>query len=124
LAWRVLVSVALRCPERLDHGSRTALAVGCVLLLATMLAQQTRNREQLPVSPVQAEVRNYLDEHGEASAMLLLPYWDIGWLGKTRHATFADYQTAHLMTYMPKLGPSLKKMHDEVFGLTLDTDTG
>ena len=54
--------------------------------------------------------------------MLLVPYWDVAWLAKTRHPIFADYQAAHHMTYLRSLAPALKKMHAEVYGFAVDGD--
>jgi hypothetical protein len=99
-------------------------AAAIALLLLAMLAGQWRDRESLPRQAIHERVSQYLSEKGEPNAMLATPYWDVEWLGKTRHPIFADYQTAHLMTYMPALAPALKKMHAEVFGFTLDGETG
>ncbi len=68
--------------------------------------------------------KTWLDEHGESDAMIVTPYWDVNWLGKIRHPMLADYQTAHLMSYVPALAPALKKMHAEVFGLVVDGEAG
>jgi len=103
---------------------KPALKIAGVLLASVLLFQQWLHREQLPLHPIQVEVARYLAERGEADAMLVTPYWDVGWLGKTRHSIIADYQTAHLMTYLPALGPGLKKLHEEVFGFTLDGASG
>ena len=99
------------------------LTLATVLLLSLLL-QQGRQREHLPIHPLQQEVMDYLAARGESDAMLVPPYWDVAWLAKTRHPIFADYQTAHHMTYMPSLAPSLKKMHAEVYGFPVDGDAG
>jgi hypothetical protein len=99
------------------------LALG-IALLVSLLVRETRHREHLPLQPIHQQVANWLDEHGESDAMLVTPYWDVNWLGKIRRPILADYQTAHLMSYVPALAPSLKKMHAEVFGFVVDGETG
>lgn len=114
-----------RLPPGLDRARIPELTgVLAAALLAVLVYQQGRDREQLPVHPLQESVCVYLAERGEADAMLVPPYWDVGWLAKTRHPIFADYQTAHHMTYLPALAPPLKKMHAEVYGFTVDGDAG
>ncbi len=99
------------------------LALG-IALLVSLLVRETRHREHLPLQPIHQQVANWLDEHGESDAMIVTPYWDVNWLGKIRHPMLADYQTAHLMSYVPALAPALKKMHAEVFGFVVDGETG
>ncbi|MBL7648918.1 MAG: hypothetical protein JNK74_22305 [Candidatus Hydrogenedentes bacterium] len=99
------------------------IALGTALLVS-LVVRETRHREHLALQPIHQQVANWLDEHGEADAMLVTPYWDVNWLGKIRHPILADYQTAHLMSYVPALAPALKKMHTEVFGFVVDGETG
>ena len=91
-----------------------------VLLLVGLVVQQGRQREHLPRSPFQQRVANYLDAQNDPSAMMVTPYWNIEWLARTRHPVLADYQCAHLMSYVPALAPILKKLHLEVFDWPLD----
>lgn len=95
-----------------------------LLLLGSLLIQQAHSREQLPMQPIHRQVADWLDAQGEKDAMLVMPCWDVNWLAKLRRPTLADYQTAHLMSYMPALAPALKKMHEEVFGYVVDGETG
>lgn len=95
------------------------VALGACLLVS-LLVQEARHREQLPLQPIHRQVADWLHERGEVDAMIVTPYWDVNWLGKIRHPILADYQTAHLMSYVPALAPSLKKMHEEVFGFIVD----
>jgi hypothetical protein len=99
------------------------LALGAALL-ASLLVREARHRVHLPLQPIHQQVANWLDEQGEVDAMIVTPYWDVNWLGKIRHPVLADYQTAHLMSYVPALAPTLKKMHSEVFGFVVDGETG
>ncbi|MBI2423408.1 MAG: hypothetical protein HYV27_11315 [Candidatus Hydrogenedentes bacterium] len=98
---------------------RLLAAVG-ILLACSLLARQHAHREHLPVADIEVDTVRLLAERGEAEAMLLVPWWDIGWLGCTRHPVFADYQTAHLMSYLPRLAPAIKAMHAEVYGWVVD----
>ena len=124
IAWvgceRMTWKVSVPANRRLRNGS---LALGA-LLLGSLMLQEVRTREHLPLQPIHQQVADWLDEHGEKDAMLVTPYWDVNWLGKIRHPVFADYQSAHLMSYVPALAPALKKMHAEVFGFVVDGDTG
>lgn len=98
-------------------GTRTALLV---VVSATLLLQEFHTREHLPVSDFERRVTQYLRERGEDDVMLLAPYWQIYLQAKTGHPVFADYQTAHWMTYIPALAPGLKKMHLDLFGKAID----
>jgi hypothetical protein len=91
-----------------------------LLPLAALLDREYRFREHLPLSEFQQRVKSYLAEKGEEDALLVPPYWDIEWLSRTRHPIMSDYQTAHHMTYMPALAPSIKKMHEEVYADPID----
>ena len=106
--------------RRLRNG---ALVLGA-MLLGRLMIHEARTREQLPSQPIHQHVADWLDAHGEKDAMIVTPYWDVNWLAKTRRPIFADYQTAHLMSYVPALAPSLKKMHADVFGFIVDGETG
>lgn len=99
------------------------VALGCMVLVC-LVVRETRHREHLVKQPVHTEVADWLDAHGEKDAMLVTPYWDVNWLAKIHRPIFADYQTAHLMSYVPALAPSLKKMHQEVFGFVVDGESG
>lgn len=95
-----------------------------ILLLAVIiiavLAQATYTREHLPRTKFERRVAAVLDDRGEQDAILLAPFWQIYLQARTGHPVFADYQTAHWMTYIPALAPSLKKMHLDLFGKRID----
>lgn len=113
--------------RRLAPLRRAASGLACVagvLLLVMLLAREYRDRDHLGVQPIHGEVAAWLSNAGEADAMIVTPYWDEKWLGKIRHPVLADYQTAHLMSYVPSLAPGLKKLHEEVFGFVIDGPTG
>ena len=109
---------ALRPPRFTMPAALFALLL--FLPLAALLDREYRFREHLPLSEFQQRVKNYLAERGEEQALLVPPYWDIEWLSRTRHPIMSDYQTAHHMTYMPALAPSIKKMHEEVYADPID----
>lgn len=92
----------------------------CMLIVVEQTAIQAWHRESLPVTNFQRAVAARLAERGESTAMLLTPYWNIEWLGRTGHPVMADYQTAHLMSYMPRLAPALKKMFRDLYGIEVD----
>lgn len=117
--WLVGRGVRLGPPVR-----RRAVVAAGLMLLGALTLREWRGREQLPMHPLQARVAEHLAESGEASDMIVTPWWDIQWLGRTRHPILADYQTAHLMTYMPGLAPAIRKLHHEVFGHVLDGASG
>lgn len=117
--WTVLRGVRIGQAAR----RRVVVAVG-LLLLGALTLREWRGREQLPLHPLQARVAEHLAEADDASGMIVTPWWDIQWLGRTRHPILADYQTAHLMTYMPGLAPAIRKLHLDVFGHVLDGVSG
>ncbi len=98
----------------------SGVALLCVLLIGGRLYGQWRDREFLPVAPIQREITEYLAERGESQARLLTPYWDAEWLCRTGHPVMADYQTAQRMTYMPALAPVIKKLHLDLYGYRVD----
>lgn len=97
-----------------------SLAALVLLLVAGSLVTQWRHRETLPMTPIQRETRDFLASAGETEAMIVTPYWEIEWLARTEHPVLADYQTAHLMTYLPSLAPAIKRLHADVFGIAVD----
>ena len=122
-----------RTEERIESEEEPVRARGyfevpAFLLLAVIvvafLAQETHTREHLPRSAFERRVTALLDERGERDAMLLAPFWQIYLQARTGHPVFADYQTAHWMTYIPALAPALKKMHLDLFGKRIDEPYG
>lgn len=108
----------LRLRAMFEHRAAAVLLVAAVA--GAILVQEARTREHLPVSGFERDVTAYLADRGEGDAMLLAPFWQIYLQAKTNHPVFADYQTAHWMTYLPALGPALKKMHLDLFGKRID----
>jgi hypothetical protein len=103
------------------HFAPVWLGIAVVVL---MLFQQFAHREHLPIHPLHVQVLHYLEEHGESNTMIVTPYWDIAWTPKTRLATFSDYMVPTYLSYMPDLGPSLKKMYLDVYGRNIDAPSG
>ena len=100
-----------------------AISAMTILVLATLAAAEWRHRSNLPVAPVQDRIVQYLAARGETDALILTPYWDIEWVAHTGHPILADYQTAHLMTYLPTLAPAIKKLHHDLYGFDVDAAT-
>lgn len=121
--WLVARQWVTRATSVRRFASGAAVLAG-VLLLMALLAREYRDRDHLGVQPIHGEVAAWLSKAGESEAMIVTPYWDEKWLGKIRHPVLADYQTAHLMSYVPSLAPGLKKLHEEVFGFVIDGPTG
>jgi hypothetical protein len=96
-------------------------AVACVgLVLALLLVREWQTREFLPRTRFQEGVVRYLAEAGDSTATIVPPYWDVEWSARTGAPVFLDYQTPRLMTYMPSLGPSLRKMVRDLYGFSID----
>lgn len=124
MAWGVCWLVLRRWRPVSEMGLQCVLVALACGLLVCMVVRETRHREHLPRQPIHTQVAEWLDAHGEKDAMVVTPYWDVNWLAKIHRPILADYQTAHLMSYVPALAPSLKKMHEDVFGFVVDGDSG
>jgi len=74
----------------------------------------------LPRTELQQDIDAYLEKEGDEDEMLVPPPWSINWLSYTGNPVMADYQTAHTMTYVPSLAPSIKQLHLEVYGDPVD----
>lgn len=90
------------------------------LILALLLVREWKEREFLPRTPFQAGVVQYLAEVGDSKATIVPPFWDIEWSARTGAPVFLDYQTPRLITYMPSLGPTLRKMVRDIYGFNID----
>ena len=90
------------------------------LILALLIVREWKDREFLPRTPFQANVVKYLAEVGDAKATIIPPFWDVEWSARTGAPVFLDYQTPRLITYMPSLGPSLRKMVRDIYGFNID----
>lgn len=99
--------------------SAYATATIAVLLLA-LVVREYQNREHLPLTEFQAGVHSYLEERGASGAMILPPIWEVEWAARTGAPVMIDYQIPRLITYIPDLGPSLRKMHRDIYGYSLD----
>jgi len=98
----------------------TAAACLMGLVLASIMAREWQTREHLPKSDFQLGAAEYLKETGDLDELIITPNWEVEWSAKMEIPIFADYQTPHLVTYIPRLGPTLRKMHAEVFGFDMD----
>lgn len=97
-----------------------AMCALLIIITVTLLVREARSRTSLPVAPIQNDIVRYLEAQGVPNALLVTPYWDIEWLAHTRHPIMADYQTPYLMTYLPNLAPSIKKLHHDIYGIEVD----
>ena len=103
-------------PPVLKSGTAALIA----LVLITMIAREWTNREHLPRTAFQQGVVDYLEDVRDTDATIIPPIWEVEWGARTGSPIFIDYQTPRLITYIPKLGPSLKKMHQDVYGFSID----
>jgi hypothetical protein len=95
-----------------------------VCLLAILMATEWRHREHLPMTAFQTGAAEYLEQAGDLDELIITPNWEVEWSARLGVPIFADYQTPHLVTYIPRLGPALRKMHAEVFGFDMDGTAG
>ncbi|NIA13123.1 MAG: hypothetical protein GWP08_03505 [Nitrospiraceae bacterium] len=108
--WRVVTALG-----------RPAVAwVLCAMLLAGLTFEQWRTRNHLPGDPLDAKVTAYLAEHAEPGAMILGPHSEIRLQERLNHPTLVTFETCHHMAYVPKIGPTVAKMYDELFDIRFD----
>ena len=93
------------------------------IVLSVHLVRQWVHREHLPRTAFQQGVVDYLADANESTATIVAPLWEVQWSARVGVPVFADYQTPRLVTYIPALGPSLKKMHRDVFGFNIDGES-
>ena len=130
-----MVACWIRKPKRkLNPVPMTALAaIAAIVTLALQawgpahMHDDNLGYTHLPRTDLQEGIVAYLEKEGDQDAMLVPPPWSINWLSYTGNPIMADYQTAHLMTYIPSLAPAIKQLHLEVYGDPVDEsdeDTG
>jgi hypothetical protein len=95
------------------------LAALCLVALAIPLAAQWQARSNLPVSPFESAVRDYLDGHAAPNQFLLTPHWEIGWQEKTGHPVLYTYELPQYITYMPALAADILKMRADIYDIRL-----
>lgn len=97
------------------YAAAACLCVG----LAIMLAGQWRHRATLPATPFQRDVRTYLDEHGPAQAMLVVPHWEINYQEATGYPVLYTFETPQLLTYMPAIAPAVINIRKDIYDIVL-----
>ncbi|MCL4691599.1 MAG: hypothetical protein KJ060_03710 [Candidatus Hydrogenedentes bacterium] len=109
-------------PKSIDRANmiRNGAFACAGFVLVLLLAREWGTREHLPRTRFQEGVVRYLADAGEPDAMIVPPYWDVEWNARTGAPVFLDYQTPRLITYMPSLGPSLRKMIRDTYGFSID----
>ncbi len=97
------------------------ICAACVaIVLGVHLVREWVHRENFPRTAFQQGVFDYLAQSGEPHAMIIPPIWTDEWSARLSVPVFADYGTPRYVTYIPALGPALKKMHRDVFGFNVD----
>ncbi|HPO13398.1 MAG TPA: hypothetical protein PLI09_08135 [Candidatus Hydrogenedentes bacterium] len=101
-------------PRWMPFTTACAIALICLLLL-----QQASQREHLPVSPFEHQVRQYLLEKNEPNAMILVRHQQESLQARLGHPVMTDMATTTWIPYQPSLGPALYKMYRDFYGITL-----
>lgn len=112
-----LLAYAAPVPARLKPVP--ILVALCLIALAIPLAAQWRARLNLPVSPFEATVRDYLDAHAQPGEFLLTPHWEIDWQEKTGHPVLYTYELPQHISYMPALAPDILKIRADIYNIRL-----
>ena len=99
------------------ESSRWAMILVAAIGLITILWPQYQNREHLPVGIYEADVAEILDARGDGDALLLARPQQVLLQAQTGHPVFADMATEFHASYRPSLGPSIKAMYEEVYGI-------
>ncbi len=102
------------------HPRWNVLGAACgIVLMLVLLAGQWHQREHLPVSAFERQVRRYLDEKQEPGAMILVHYQQESLQARLGHPVMTDMATLTWIPYQPSLGPALYKMYRDLYGITL-----
>ena len=102
------------------HPRWIAIATACgAALMCLLLVEQWRQREHLPVSSFECQVRQYLDEKHESNAMILVRHQQESLQARLGHPVMTDMATLTWIPYQPSLGPALYKMYRDLYGITI-----
>ncbi len=105
-----------KAPRRFKPRPAAASAL-CVLAVAVMLLQQGINREHLPISEFEREVRQYLHERDQDDAMILVRHHQEGLQARLHHPVMTDMASMNLIPYNVALGPSSYKVYRDFYGI-------
>ncbi len=91
-----------------------------VLITVVILSiQQFDHRQQLPITALDRNIRDYLAQRGETDAMLVARPDQYSGQARIGHPFLVDGPLPGWIPYMPSVGPVLDKLHREVYGFTL-----
>jgi hypothetical protein len=110
-----------RVMSKLDCLSRLnwPLLIAAAMML---LYQQWSMRQMLPVPPYARQIGSYLAEKGEPNAVLLGPPEQLLLQAHTGHPVLADMALPFMITYLPRIGPAIEKMYNEIYGISFLPD--
>ena len=106
-----------RTGTRESRRAQPAVAFSILVLgagFAALLWHQQQYRQNLPVSPFEAEARAALA--GRASAMLLGPPDSILLQATTNVPVLVESATPSLISYVPAIGPGIDQLYEDIYG--------
>jgi hypothetical protein len=118
----LLLTLAEGLAARSSTGRVTRLGIRsiCVVLGLVVLSEglwhEGRQREQLPVSPFEAEVARYLDEHSASGDLVLTPL-DERYQMVLNQPVVATFETRQFMSYMRSLASVTDKLYADLYGV-------
>lgn len=100
-----------------DHRMSPALTAMLVLGVAVLALHQWAGRVVLPISPMDAEIQRLAQAE---SLFLVAPPDQYGLQSRTGQRVMVDGPLAPWIPYMPSLGPSIQKIHWDLYGIRWD----
>jgi hypothetical protein len=94
------------------------------ILLAVLLYGQARNRQHLPLSGFEREVRALLAARGDEDAMILVRHQQEGLQARLGHPVMTDMAALTWIPYRPALGPAIAKMYRDLYGIRIAPEEG
>ena len=98
---------------------RVGVALACgfgIVTLVHVFAGQWRTREQLPVSPFEAEIATYLAERSAPSDMVLTTLEE-HWQMVLNRPVVATFETRQFMSYMKSIAATTDKLFADLYGV-------
>lgn len=103
---------------------RPAMAVLGILAVLGLLRAEFQQRQHLPRTPFELEMRTYFQAQNDPKGMLLAPFWTINYQEKTGQPVFSTYDTPWMIPYLQPLGPSIEQMLDDAYGIRFGDSWG
>ena len=107
--------------RRMDRlGGAWAAGAVCAVSAAFMLQNQWTHREHLARSGLDRAVAQVLDTQALPSSPLIAPLDTYALQARLDHPVLIDAATGSFLTYLPRLGPAIQGIYEDVYGIRFD----